>query len=300
MAEDTSKFLDPRVLDKVGGLELKARLVVEGFMSGGHASPYKGSSVEFAEHREYVPGDDIRHIDWKVYGKSDRYYIKEFEEETNLKAYVVVDTSNSMSYAGEGQVSKLDYSRYSAASLLYLIQKQRDAGALITFGKGVRTFLPPGTSGSHFRNMMRELSEAKADGETDLGSIFNEIADRLRSRSLVVVFSDLLDRNDEGILRGLHRMGHRGHDVIVFHVLDHDEITFPFDRMTRFEGLEVVDHLLADPKALREAYLAELEQFQTRLKGICLGSRMDYVLLDTSRPLDVALSTYLAQRAGAR
>lgn len=300
MAEDYSKYLDPRVLDKVGGLELKARLVVEGFMSGAHASPYKGSSVEFAEHREYVPGDDIRYIDWKVYGKSDRYYIKEFEEETNLKAYIVVDTSNSMAYKSEGQISKLDYARYVAASLLYLVQHQRDAGALVTFGSGLRTFLPPATSGAHFRNMMRELSEAKAEGETDLGPILNEIADRLRSRSLVVLLSDLFDSNEEGIMRGLHRMGHRGHDVIVFHVLDHDEITFPFDRMTRFEGLEIDEKLLADPKALREAYLSELERFQTRLRGICLGSRMDYVLLDTSRTLGLALSTYLAQRAGTR
>jgi uncharacterized protein (DUF58 family) len=205
-----------------------------------------------------------------------------------------------MSYAGSDQISKLDYARYSAASLLYLVQKQRDAGALITFGSGLRKFLPPATSGSHFRNMMRELSEAKAEGETDLGSIFNEIADRLRSRSLIIVFSDLFDRNDEGILRGLQRMGHRGHDVIVFHVLDNDEITFPFERMTRFEGLEIDDKLLADPKALREAYLSELEQFQTKLRGICLGSRIDYVLLDTSRSLGLALSTYLAQRAGTR
>ena len=300
MAEDYSKYLDPRVLDKVGGLELKARLVVEGFMSGSHASPYKGSSVEFAEHREYVAGDDIRHIDWKVFGKSDRYYIKEFEEETNLKAYVVIDTSNSMSYGSDGEISKLDYARYVGASLLYLVQRQRDAGALITFGEGVRTFLPPATSGAHFRNMMRELSQAKPSGETDLGAIFNEIADRLRTRSVVIVLSDLLDSNEDGILKGLQRMGHRGHDVIVFHVLDKDEVNFPFERMTRFEGLEVDERLLLDPKSLREAYLAELTAFQSHVKGICLGSRMDYVLLDTSRPLDLALSTYLAQRAGAR
>jgi uncharacterized protein (DUF58 family) len=299
VAEDYRKYLDPRVLNKVGGLEMKARLIVEGFMSGMHESPYKGSSVEFAEHREYVPGDDIRKIDWKVFGKSDRFYIKEYEEETNLKAYVVVDTSNSMRYAGEGQVSKLEYAKFAAAAILYLVQRQRDAGALVGFGKGVQTFLPPGTNPAHFRNMMRALAGFEPQGETELGPIFMEIADRLRSRSLVIIMSDLFD-DESGILRGLHRMAHRGHDVIIFHVLDHDELDFPFDRMTRFEGLESLDKLLADPKALREAYVAEIQGFQARVKSTCLGGRMDYVVLDTSRPLDVVLTTYLAQRAGTR
>ncbi|MAG54823.1 MAG: DUF58 domain-containing protein [Planctomycetes bacterium] len=302
MAEDYSKYLDPKILNKVGNLEVKARLIVEGFMSGLHESPYKGSSVEFAEHREYVPGDDIRYLDWKVYAKSDRYYIKEFEEETNLKAYVVVDTSNSMTYTGgeANKTSKLDYAKYVAASILYLVQKQRDAGALVTFGDGVRSFLPPSSSGAHFRNCMKELTEAPAEGETDLGAIFNEIAERLRSRSLVIILSDLFDDNEEGMLRGLHRMAHRGHDVVVFHVLDKDELEFPFERMTRFEGLEIDERILADPRALREAYMNELSEFQTRMKSACLSGRMDYQVLDTSRPLDLALSTYLAQRAGTR
>jgi len=299
MAEDYSKYLDPKVLNKVGNLEVKARLIVEGFMSGLHESPYKGSSVEFAEHREYVPGDDIRYLDWKVYGKSDRFYIKEFEEETNLKAYVVVDTSNSMAY-GSTEVTKLEYAKYVAASILYLVQKQRDAGALVTFGEGVRTFLPPSSSQAHFRNCLKELSAVKPEGDTDLGAIFNEIAERLRSKSLVIILSDLFDENDDGILRGLHRMAHRGHDVIVFHVLDGDELEFPFERMTRFEGLEIDERILADPRSLRDAYLEELTEFQTRIKSACLGGRMDYQVLDTSRPLDLALSTYLAQRAGTR
>lgn len=299
MAEDYRKYLDPNVLNKVGGLEVRARLIVEGFMSGMHESPYKGSSVEFAEHREYVPGDDIRKIDWKVFGKSDRFYIKEYEEETNLKAYLVVDTSNSMRYAGEDRMSKLEYAKCAAAAVLYLVQRQRDAGALVSFGKGVGTFLPPGTNPAHFRNMMRALAGLEPSGETDIGAIFMEIADRLRSRSLVMILSDLLDE-ESGILRGLQRMAHRGHDVIVFHVLDHDEVDFPFDRMTRFEGLENVDKLLLDPKPLREAYLAELQGFQSRVRAACLGGRMDYVPLDTSRPLDVVLTTYLAQRAGTR
>lgn len=299
MAEDYSRYLDPKVLNKIGGLELKARLVVEGFVSGLHASPYKGSSVEFAEHRQYVPGDDIRHIDWKVFGKSDRFYIKEYEEETNLKAYVVVDVSKSMAYAGEEAVSKLEYAKFAAAGLLYLIQQQQDAGALVTFSGKVADFLPPSSNPSHFRNMMKALSEARPDGSTDIGTIFAELAERLRSRSLVMVFSDLMDE-EQAILKGLAHMSHRGHDVIVFHVLDHDELTFPFDRMTRFEGLEVEERLLVDPRDLKEAYLAELEAFQKAVKSACLKNRTDYVPLDTSARLDVVLTTYLAQRAGTR
>ena len=299
MAEDYRKYLDPKVLNKVGGLELQARLVVEGFISGRHESPFKGSSVEFAEHRQYVPGDDIRHVDWKVFGKSDRFYIKEYEEETNLKAYVVVDVSSSMQYSGAGQVSKLEYAKFVGASILHLIQKQQDAGALITFSNAVDDFLPPGTNPSHIRNCMATLAAAQPKGETHLGEIFKEVAERLRTRSLVIILSDLFDDQDQ-VVRGLHQMAHRGHDVIVFHVLDHDELEFPFDRMTRFEGLEVPDRLLVNPKALKEAYIAELKKFQNAIKTACLGGRMDYVVLDTSAPLDIALTSYLAQRAGTR
>ena len=299
MAEDATKYLDPKVLNSIGGLELQARLIVEGFMSGRHQSPYKGSSVEFAEHRQYMPGDDIRHIDWKVFGKSDRYYIKEYEEETNLKAYLVVDVSKSMEYRGGGPVSKLEYTKFAAASLLHVIQQQQDAGALVTFSDAVDSFVPPASSLSHFRAMMKILSEATPGGETSIGPIFHEVAERLRSRSVVMIFSDLLDSTPE-IINGLNHMGHRGHDVIVFHVLDPDEISFPFERMTRFEGLESADRLLADPRALREAYLTEFQGFQAEVKSACLASRMDYQVMDTSRPLGVALATYLAQRAGRR
>jgi uncharacterized protein (DUF58 family) len=297
--EDLSKYLDPATLNKIGGLEVRARLIVEGFMSGLHASPYKGSSVEFAEHREYVPGDDIRKIDWKVFGKSDRFYIKEYEEETNLKAYVAVDSSRSMAYASPGSMSKLEYAKCVAASILYLVQRQRDAGALIGFGPGVRTFLPPATSGAHFRNMLAALGGLEPEGRADIGSVFVEIAERLRSRSLVVILSDLLDV-EEPMVRGLQRMSSRGHDVIVFQVMDHHELEFPFEKMTRFEGLEVQERVLADPRSLKEAYLSELQEFQTRLRAVCLGGRMDFTVLNTSRPLDLALSTFLAQRAGTR
>lgn len=300
MADKTARYLDPEVLNKIGGFDLRPRRSVEGFMTGLHESPYKGSSVEFAEHREYVPGDDIRHVDWKIYGRSDRFYIKEFEEETNLKTYVVLDVSKSMAYAGEGRPSKLEIAKKAAASLLYLVQRQRDAGALVTFGSGVEDFLPPATSGAHFRNMLDTLGSAGPKGETQLGAIFDEIAERLTSRSLVILLSDLFDSDEEAMLRGLQRMAFRGHDAIVFHVLDGDEIDFPFARMTRFDGLEIDDKILADPKALRDAYREELEGLQTRVRTACLGGQFDFEVLDTSRPLAVSLSTYLAQRAGRR
>lgn len=299
MSEDFHRYLDPAVLNKVSGLELQARLVVEGFISGRHESPFKGSSVEFAEHRQYVPGDDIRHLDWKVFAKSDRFYIKEYEEETNLKAYVVVDVSKSMAYAGEGGISKLEYAKFVGASILHLVQRQQDAAALVTFNEGVQEFLPPASSGAHIRNCTKALSQAQPGGDTELGPILHEIADRLRSRSLVVLLSDFFDESGS-VLEGLAHMGWRGHDVIAFHVLDHDELHLPFDRMTRFEGLEIDEHLLLDPKALREAYLEEMRSFQTEIKSACLRGRMDYVVLDTSAPLGIALSTYLAQRSQGR
>ncbi len=298
MAEDIRRLLSPDTLNRVSGLELKARLIVEGFMTGLHDSPYKGSSVEFAEHREYVPGDDLRRLDWKVYAKSDRFYIKEYEEETNLKSYIVLDVSKSMEFAS-GDTSKLEYGRLLAAALANLVTRQQDQIALVTFAEKVRTFLPPQNNQAHLRAIYQALVDATTQDKTNLGAIFHEIAERLRHRSLVVIISDLFDDPDR-IAAGLSHMAHRGHDVIVFHVLDHAEITFPYERMTRFEGLEIDEKLLADPRALREAYLAELAAFQHRINTACLAGRMDYVVLDTSRPLGAPLSSYLAMRAKSR
>ncbi len=296
---DYRRYLDPKTLNKVAGLELKARLIVEGFVSGQHKSPYKGSSVEFREHREYVPGDDIRFIDWKVYGKSDRYYIKEYEEETNLKAYVVVDTSKSMDFGSDG-ITKLEYAKYVAASLCYLISQQQDASALVLWDDALRKFLPPGNNPLHQKGIFQSLSETEANGKTDVGALFHDIAERVRQKSLIIVLSDLFDDDRRGLMRGLRHMRFKGHDVIVFHVLDRAEIDFPFDRMTLFEGMETDDRLLADPKALRQAYLDEFQAFAHEVESGCLASGMDYVRLATDRPLDVALSSYLAARAGTR
>jgi uncharacterized protein (DUF58 family) len=298
MADETARLLDAETLNRLSGLEVTARHVVEGFLSGMHDSPYKGSSVEFAEHREYVPGDDIRRLDWKVYGKSDRFYIKEYEEETTLKAYLVLDTSRSMEFRSDGP-SKLEFGKLLAAALAYLIHRQQDQVALILFDEKVRKFLPPQSNQAHLRTLFKALVEADSREKTDLGLIFHEIAERLRQRSLVVVISDLFDEPDR-LIHGLNHMAHRGHDVIVFHTLDSAELTFPYEKMTRFEGLEIDEKLLANPKALQEAYLAELASFQHRVKSACMGGRMDYVVLDTSRPLSVPLSSYLAMRAKVR
>lgn len=298
--EDYRRYLDPRTLDKVAGLELKARLIVEGFVAGRHASPVKGSSVEFREHREYVPGDDVRFLDWKVFAKTDRFYLKEYEEETRLKAYLVVDTSKSMAYASEGSISKLEYAKYVAAALTHLVTQQQDAAALVLWDETLRKFLPPGNNPLHVRDIYRSLSEAQPAARTDLGQLLTDLAERLRQRSLLIVLSDLFDDDPTALARGLQHVRHKGHDLIMFHVLDHAELEFPFDRMTQFEGLEVEERLLADPKALRKAYLEELHAFLQNARTACLAHRMDYVQIDTSAPLDVALTSFLAARAGKR
>ncbi len=297
--DDYLKYLDPRTLNKISHLDLKARLIVEGYVAGLHKSPYHGFSVEFAEHREYVPGDDIKHLDWKVFGKSDRYYIKQYEEETNLVAYLVLDTSESMSYTSMTGVSKAEYASYVAAALAYLILQQQDSVGLALFDSEIRTFLPPASHSTHMKNVIQEIAVARPHEKTDVGTILHRLADRIRKRGLVILISDLLDR-PENVLRGLRHLRHKRHDVIVFHVLDHDELTFPFERMTQFEGLEGLPSLIANPRALRKAYLAALGDYTKELERGCLANNVDYVLLDTSTTLDVALSSYLATRAGTR
>jgi uncharacterized protein (DUF58 family) len=299
--EDSRRYLDPRVLNRVSRLDLRARLIVEGFLAGRHRSPYKGFSVEFAEHREYAPGDDLRYLDWKVYGKSDRLYVKQFEEETNLVATVCLDVSESMRYdAGPRDVpSKTDYAATVAASLAYLVIHQQDAAGLVLFDDGVREMLPPGSQPVHLQRLIALLDGYRGRPRTDLGAALGEVAEKVRRRGLLIVVSDLLDEG-ERVLAGLRRLRSRRHDVVVFHVLDRDEVTFPFSRMTRFEGSEEPSReLLCDPPALRAAYLAAMEEFRRTMRAGCLAERIDYVPLDTGTPLDVALSGYLARRAAS-
>lgn len=295
MAELPKKHLDPKVVQKVAHLELRARMVVEGFVSGMHRSPYRGSSVEFAQHREYTPGDDIRYIDWKIFGKSDRIYIKEFEEETNLRAHVFLDQSESMAYAHEGGTSKFDHAATALASLAYLIQQQSDAVGLTLFSETVVRQLPPSNTRANLGNVFKALAEAKPTAKTRIGAVLHELATHLRQRGMVLVFSDLFDQPEQ-VLTGLRELAQRGHDIVVFHVLDQDEVEFPFERMTLFEGLEQMPELLVDPLSLRDAYLQEIGEFQERIRKGCLAQRIDYVRLLTHQPLDVVLSSYLTAR----
>ncbi|MBN1443427.1 MAG: DUF58 domain-containing protein [Planctomycetes bacterium] len=297
MSEHLTKYLDPRVLSKLSRLELKARRVVEGFISGLHRSPYHGFSVEFAEHREYVPGDDVRHIDWKVFGRSDRFYIKQYEEETNLVTHILLDASESMTYASGG-ISKYEYGTYVAASLAYLLLRQQDAVGLALFDSEVRDFTPPRSAASQLGTLVSILENPPLREKTDIGRLLHEYASRIKKKGLIVIISDMLD-DLEAIERGLKHLRYRQHEVIVFHVLDPDELSFPFRRMTLFEGLEARPDMLVNPGALRDAYLAELNAFLDSLRRMCRSNRFDYVRLATRDKLDVALSTYLAKRAGS-
>ncbi len=298
---DPRRYLDPKVLAKIHRLEIKARLIVEGYISGLHRSPYHGFSIEFAEHREYVPGDDIRHIDWKVFGRSDRYYIKQYEEETNLKSYVLLDASESMRYAsGTGAaegVSKYEYGTYLVAALAYLLLKQQDAIGLGIFDETLRSFLPPASSRAHFMNLIRELDRQDTARKTDLGGILEGFSNRIAGKGLVILISDMFD-DMEAIRRGLKLLRHKGHEVILFHLLDREELTFPFQNTTLFEGLEDYPELLVEPKTLRKAYLEEFESFRSELKRTCRNNFIDYVAIENTQKLDVALTTYISARSG--
>ncbi|MBI4616045.1 MAG: DUF58 domain-containing protein [Planctomycetes bacterium] len=294
--EDYQRYLEPATLNKIDRLELKARLIVEGFIAGLHKSPYHGFSVEFAEHREYVPGDDIRHVDWKVYGKSDRYYIKQYEEETNLALHILLDMSESMAY-GSGPVTKFEYASYVAASLAHLVLNQRDSVGLALFDDEVRQFVRASSHPSHINVLLREIDRASKVAKTDMAAIFHDVAERISKRGIVIVISDFFDGIDS-VVKGLRHFRHKGHDVICFHILDPFEASFPFERMTLFEGLEAKPEILANPRAVRKAYLEEVNRFLRDLRAHCLKHRIDYKRIQSDEPLDVALSTYLAARAG--
>ncbi len=297
MAETTEKnYLDPQVINKIGKLELRARLMMEGFVSGMHKSPFKGFSVEFAQHREYVPGDDIRYIDWKVYGRSDRFYIKEFEEETNLRANILLDQSESMAYGHEGGMTKYDYAATAAAGLAYMIQQQSDAVGLNLFNNEVVTTIPPSVTRASLGNLMTSLTQARPTSQTSIGTVLSELSSHIPRRGMVLILSDLFD-DPATILHGLRSLAQRGHDVVVFHILDKDEVEFPFERMTMFEGLEDMPELLVDPRGLRDAYLKEIGDFQDEIRRGCLRNRIDYVKVVNSQELGVILSSYLAARA---
>lgn len=293
--ESSQKYLNPQTLASLQGLDLQARLVVEGYVAGLHKSPYHGFSVEFAEHREYAPGDDIRHIDWKVWSKTDKYYLKQYEEETNLITYLLLDTSESMSYASAPHVTKLQYAQFIAAALAYLVLQQQDSAGLVTFDEQVDRYLRPSGQPSHLKELFHLMDAAPARQKTDLGSVFHDLAERFKKRGVVVILSDLLD-DPERIISGLRHFRYRRHEVIVFHILDPAEVEFPFRQTTLFKGLELPAEILTDPHALRKAYQEELGGYLDALRRGCQSIDIDYVPLQTNRDLDLALSTYLAAR----
>jgi len=292
---DYRKYLNPEVVSRLSSIELKARLVVEGFIVGLHRSPYHGFSVEFAEHRQYMPGDEFKHIDWKVYAKSDKFFIKQFEEETNLKAYILLDASNSMGYKSDG-ISKLEYGSYLAASLSYLTLRQQDAPGLLIYDEKIRSYIPPKGARSHINPILRQLSDTLPSSKTDASVAFHELADRIKRRGLVVVISDLLD-DPEKMLLGLKHFRHRRHEVIVFHVLDPYERNFAYKSEARFKDMETGRELLTDPWQIRAAYMERLGDYLEWISKSCRDSHIDYHLLDTSVPFDRALFGYLAKRS---
>jgi uncharacterized protein (DUF58 family) len=297
------RLLDPGALSRIHRLELVARGVVEGFVSGRHRSPYKGFSSEFAEHREYVPGDNTRDLDWRVFGRSDRYFIKQYIEETNMRATLLVDASGSMSYTGaqaarvDGRrLSKFEYARCLAAALSHLLIGQQDAVGLVTFDTAVRRYIPPRSRNSHLRVMLEELCDTEPGNETALAPIFHDIAEKVHRRGMVIILSDLFGDGEE-ILKAVQHFRFRKHEVIVLHIMAEEELTFPFDRWSLFEDLEgAVRRVEVDPKALRSAYLREVRQFTAALARGCGRMHVDYVQMSTKQPFGEALADYLAHR----
>lgn len=292
--ESYRRFLDPAIVSKLATMELRARLVVEGFVTGLHKSPYKGFSVEFAEHRQYMPGDPLKHIDWNVYGKTDRFYVKEYEEETNLRGYVLLDASASMAY-GSGGVSKLEYGRYLAAALIYLMLKQQDSVGLLVFDEAVRDFLPPRSNPRQLHLLLSELDRAEASSSTDIGLVLHDLARRVRRRGLVILISDLLDDPDD-VVPGLRHFRHLKHEVVVFHVLDPRELEFGFDADATFRDMETGELMTTEPFSIRRDYLKAVDDWRARLRRECAESGVDYVPVSTATPYDRALFSYLEKR----
>ncbi|MGE0608530.1 MAG: DUF58 domain-containing protein [Pirellulales bacterium] len=294
---DSKRFLHPEAIKRIARMEIRARHVVEGFLSGMHRSPYFGQSVEFVQHREYARGDDLRHIDWKVWAKHDRYYVKQFEEETNLRCTLLVDVSNSMQYGG-GHLNKYEYAATVAVSLAYLILRQQDAVGCVTFDEGVRAVVPLRSKRNHLESVINALAGSTPAQKTDLFPIFRRVAETYPRRGLVVVISDLLTER-EPLFKGLKLLRQRGHDVLLFHILDDDELDFPFTGPTRFDGMELPQKLTCNPRALREGYMQALQAYLEEVRHGCAQNSVDYTQLRTSQPLDAALAAFLSRRMGS-
>lgn len=323
MAE-VPRFLDPRTLSSLSSMEMRARIVVEGFVSGLHKSPYRGFGVEFVEYRQYTPGDDIRHVDWKAVARSDRYYVKEYEDETNLQCVILLDRSASMGYGGgksgrfrrsgrsgrsgqarqDGQATqaapataldKLEYGSYLAASLAYLILRQGDGVGLVTFDRAVHDYLPPSSKNTQWLAIHSTLDDLRADEGTDMGRPLHELAESMPRRGLVILISDLID-DVEQMMNALMHFRFKGHEVLVFHIVDREELTFPFSETARFDDPETGERITVAPSAIREDYLAAVEEFMESIRTGCAKIQVDYERMETDRPLDFALFSYLSRR----
>jgi uncharacterized protein (DUF58 family) len=295
----SKQYLDPEVIARLRGLELRARSVAAGSVSGMHRSAYRGFSVEFAEHRQYVPGDDIRYMDWRIFGRADRLYVKQYEEETNLHCNFLVDASRSMAYAGpaSGGRSKFDYAAALAAGLAYLLIGQQDSAGLLTFDSEVRQTLPAGTGRGQLTNFVSILEQTEPDRATDVKILFHRLAEELRSRSMVILISDLLADSGD-VVSGIEHICCVGHELIILHVMDDHEWNFRLVENVMFEGLEDDVRMLVDPQSLRTSYLNAVQRFVTRVESACLRHHADYVPINTGDPLDAVLCGYLARRSG--
>lgn len=290
------KYLRPEVIRQVGRLDLRAKFIVEGFLTGLHASPYQGFSVEFSEHRKYVAGDDPKDIDWNVFAKTDKYYIKKFRAETNLSGYLVMDLSASMNYTFRQELTKFEYSISLAAALGYLMIHQQDPVGLVTFDTVIRAFLPPKSRRSQLGTILGVLAGLKPTGTTDLAASLHQLASMIRTKSLVILFTDLLRSDPVKVMHSLHHLRHRGNEVILFHVLDEAEVKFPFKDLIIFEEPESMLKETYDADSIRSEYLAELQRFRDQYKSDCFKGNIDYVPVDTSMGFDKALTEYLINR----
>lgn len=292
-------FLTPQTLAKLRGLRLRARRIVEGTVAGSHRSPWHGFSIEFAEHREYSPGDDLRHVDWKVFGRTDKYYLKQYEDETNLLAYIVLDESESMSYRGPAaKCTKLEYAQSIAAALAHLVLGQQDGVGLATFDTRPRNVIRPSSSPAQWEQILAALDVKPGEKKTSAGPVFHELAERFAKRGIVIVLSDFFD-NVPNMMAGLKHLAYRRHDVVLLQVLDPAELDFPFRGPTEFEGLEEFPELQADASSIREAYLKEFNAFVTSLKSASRNLGMEYRQLRTDQPLDTLLASWLHERMAA-
>jgi uncharacterized protein (DUF58 family) len=296
-----TSLLEPRTLQKISKMELVARQLMDGYVQGMHRSPHIGFALDFAQHRQYVPGDDVKRIDWRAYAKSERYYIKQYEVSTNLRAHIVLDASGSMAYKGPSDVmSKFRYGQYIAACLSYLVLHQQDSAGLITFDNKVRDFIPPRSAPSHLMRLLTALDQTNAEKESAIAPLLHEVAERIKRRGVVILISDLFDQA-EPLIESLHHLRHKRHEVILLHTMAHDELEFPFRKWSLFENLEkATDRLRLDPASMRAMYLENVATHLRVVREACSKLNISHVLLDTSRPFDDALTVYLAQRMGKK